>query len=597
MRLGPPPRWARMTFLVLVVVLGSLVYGVTTASTPASLGPHNAEYSVTVNSVVTVDLGPLGSVVLQSPLPGGLGVTVTIEEIPNDLTSVESGSTLEALASDVQGYLQFFGGPDETISYVTRALVEDAISRTVAMLLVALALGVAGYFVLGDRRREELGAAATQHTWAIVSAVTITAVVGTVVVTDRAQTRLDEVGEEASAVFAGTPLEGARITGRLSGVIDTYGGQLISVYRQNEDFYAGADRNLAAAWAARAERDDLAAARLRDTTASSGEDARDGAPGAGQDGPPGSAATEEPADGRDDAAERPTEGPDSSADDSDVVTLLLVSDLHCNTGMSPLIETAARLSGAEIILNGGDTTINGTSVERFCVESFAGAVPDGARMVQADGNHDSTETSAQARDAGVLVLDGEIVEVAGMRILGDRDPKETRIGQGSASVTGETYTEAGERLAEVACAADEPVDLLLIHTPAVGTPVLESGCAPVQISGHTHTRQGPVRQGAGVLYVSGSTAGSVSGQATVGPLNGDAEMTVFRFDRTTRTMLDYRVIRVSPDGSAQVGARLAFPTPDPDAAGAEEGAADDEPGTDEPGTDAAPDGSPDSDEG
>lgn len=567
-----PPRWARWTMAGLLVVLSSAFFGVTTASTEASLGPHNARYEVTTNAILTVDLGPLGTVQLQSPLPLGLGATVTIEEIPNDLVAVDSSATLDALATDVEGYLQFFAGPGETVSFVAGALVEEAIRRTVAAILVVVAVGVLGYFVLGAPRRRELGAAATRHTWGVTAAVLVGVMVGGVVLVERATTRLDEVGAEASEVFEGTALEGARITGRLSGVIDAYGGQLLGVYRANEDFYAEANRNLTGAWQARAEHADADAALLQrnlpqpeSVEGGTQDDAEQSAPSGTPTDAPSDSATPEPTGTATDAAtDDPTPDATDEAtappeEDEDIVTLLVVSDLHCNTGMSPLIRSLATMSGADVLLNGGDTTINGTTVERFCVESFAGAVPDGARMVQADGNHDSALTSDQARDAGVTVLDGSVVEVAGVRILGDSDPNETRIGQGSTSVSGETYLEAGERLRDVACSEREPVDLLLIHTPRVGEAVMESGCVPFQISGHLHRRSGPLQVGEGMRYISSSTAGSVEGQATVGPLNGDAEMTVFRFDLSTRTMLDYQVVQVRPDASASVGARVTVP--------------------------------------
>ena len=51
-----------------------------------------------------------------------------------------------------------------------------------------------------------------------------------------------------SAVFDGTPLEGAEVTGRLGGVIDTYGGQVIAELRKNEEFYAKANTSLEVAW-------------------------------------------------------------------------------------------------------------------------------------------------------------------------------------------------------------------------------------------------------------------------------------------------------------------------------------------------------------
>lgn len=555
-RLPVPPRWVRYTLAGLLVVVACVVYGVTTASVQASLGPHNASYEVTTNSIITVDLGPLGTVQLESPLPLDLGATVRIEEIPNDLTSVNSATTLDALAADVQSYLQFFSGPEATVSYIAKALLQDAGRRAGIALGVVLLVGAVGYLALGAARRRELGEPLARGTWAITAVVVVGAVVGGAVVANRATTSLDEAGAQASAVFDGTALEGARITGRLSGVIDTYGGQLVGVYRDNETFYAQANNNLTAAWQQRTEQDHAAADLLAGNAASASGPAGSGEttgptsePTGGESGPSAEPASAEPA-----SAEPTTE-----SNEQHVVTLLMISDLHCNTGMSPLITNLATLSGAQVVLNGGDSTINGTAVERFCIDSFAGAVPKGATMVQADGNHDSAITSAQARQAGVTVLDGNIVEVKGIRILGDSDPKETRIGQGSTSVAGETYAEAGERLRDVACEAKDPVDLLLVHTPYVGTPVLAAGCVPVQLSGHLHARSGPQVVGQGIRYVSSTTAGALEGAATIGPLSGTAEMTVFRFDRERRVMLDYRVVAVHPDGSVEVGAPMTFP--------------------------------------
>jgi len=64
-----------------------------------------------------------------------------------------------------------------------------------------------------------------------------------------------------------------------------------------------------------------------------------------------------------------------------------------------------------------------------------------------------------------------------------------------------------------------------------------------------------------VRYVSSSTAGATLGLPTVGPLKGNAEMTVLRWDPESRRFVDYQVIVVRPDKSAFVGYRLPFPEP------------------------------------
>ena len=622
-----PPRWVRYTLSALALLVPCVVFGVTTATANLSLGPHEARYEVSTDSLVVVDLGPLGTLEIDSPLPAGLGARITVEEIPADLTAFDQATTIAALTQDLQGYLQFFGGPQDTIEQVTRSLVADAARRTGLAVLVVAAAGTGLYFLLGGSRRRELGDVLAPRTWEITAGVVVvTLVFGALSASAEEPAATDS--RPASAVFAGTPLEGARITGRLAGVVDTYGGMLMNAYKDNEAFYARANTALGVAWD---ERDVLeeAAAAQREAEEQAARDAAteppaEGEPGvdgdvtgeaAGADGeaadPAGAAPSgsegDQATEDTDDAGARrgatptggPTESPTPTPED-ELVSMLVVCDLHCNIGMTPLIRTAAERSGASIVLNAGDTTMNGTSVEQFCVNSFTSAVPDGATMVVADGNHDSVETSAQERKRGVKILDGDVIEIDGVRILGDRDALETRIGSGSKAARPETPAQQAERLAQTACDAKDGVDLLLVHSPRAGNEALETGCVPLQVSGHTHRRSGPEQFGLGIRYVNASTAGAESGEPTVGPLKGVAEMTVLRFDPVLREFVDWQLVQVFPDGSAQVSAREAFPVPVPEevldggAEGTEEpdgtGAGESTDGTDDTGGADVPDG-------
>jgi len=504
-----PPRWLRWTLVVATAVAACVAFGVTTATATLSLGPHEAVYEVDTDGLVVADLGPLGTIEIDSPLPLGLGVDVTVKEIPADLTAVEGASTLDRLVGDLDQYLQFYNTPEVTIEAVARALAGDAVRRTLVALAVVALAGWGVRVLLGAARRRELAEWAASRTWRLAAGTAVVALVATTVVSGDVDP--PRAGRPATEVFAGTALEGARITGRLAGVVDDYGGQLTALYDENEAFYAEARGELSTAWDSwdirHAVRTNL------------GQEAADG---------------------------------------EDVVSMLIVSDLHCNTGMSGLIEESAVRSGADVVLNAGDTTMNGTAVEKTCVDSFAAAVPEGVPMVVADGNHDSVLTSQQEAAHGQIILDGGVVEVAGVRILGDRDVLETRIGEGTSVARERTPAEQAAELAETAC-AENGVDLLLIHTPPVGTPALETGCVPFQVSGHTHRRAGPEQVGQGIRYVSSSTAGAASGQPTVGPLRGTAEMTVLRFDPDTREMLDTQLVEVTPDGRAVVHDRVPVP--------------------------------------
>ncbi|GHG50785.1 hypothetical protein GCM10011331_13720 [Flavimobilis marinus] len=596
----------RWTLAVLACLLVALVYGFGTARADLSLGPHEARYAVTFDDTVVVDLGPLGTLEIDSPLPWVLGVDIEVKEIPADLQAVQS--SLAGLEEDLAAYVQFFAGPQTTVAEVAEQLIANAALRFGGAVLVLAVVGGLGYVLLGRARRDELAGRLAPRTGQLVGGVLVAVLVVTSSTSARPRT---PVGVPASAVFADTPLEGARITGRLSGIIDTYGAQVLDVYRDNERFYDDAERAVRVAWAERAAQEERAATLLAAATApragDMGGQVDGGESGPADDGAPEDAGTPE-GDAAPDGAAAPTppapepvsdpsppatpsttpstdptndpsteatptdsgerlagvgeavpEDADGQAVEADLVPLLVVSDLHCNVGMARAITAVAELSRAQVILDAGDTTMNGTSVERFCVSAFADAAPRGVPYVISTGNHDSAETGAQARAAGMTVLDGEVVEVAGVRILGDADPNETRPGQATRATGEETPQEAGVRLADVACAAD--VDLLLIHTPYVGSTTLDRGCAPVQVSGHLHRRVGPVQHGLGMRYGSASTAGAVEGELTIGPLRGVAQMTVLRFDPEARRMVDLRVVTLAPSGAVEVGAAVRFPRP------------------------------------
>ena len=190
--------------------------------------------------------------------------------------------------------------------------------------------------------------------------------------------------------------------------------------------------------------------------------------------------------------------------------------------------------------------------------TFARAVPAGVELVTSPGNHDSAETSRNYARAGATVLDGDVVEVDGLRILGDSDPNETRVGAGGTAQAGK------ESAAEEARAPRRRrVRRRRRRRPAAHphpgrrrATLWTSGCVPAQISGHLHRRYGPERVDGAVRYISSSTAGATLGQPTVGPLNGVAEMTVLRWDPDTPTV---RRLPAGPGATGRDRDRLAPP--------------------------------------
>ncbi|MDR0482534.1 MAG: metallophosphoesterase family protein [Cellulomonadaceae bacterium] len=503
----------------LVVVLACAAFGIATAHADGYVGPHKAHFAVAVAQPITVDVGPLGTVQMESPV-APLGARVTIGEIPADVTEITPSATMAGLSSDLGAYLQFMSDPAATIRAAVRSLVVDASIRTALAILVVVGVVMGVRLALGPVRRRELAATASNPRTMTTAAVATLSIVGLGIFAADSPEFITEpiVG---SPVFNGTALAGTRVTGRLASVIDVYGSQLIDVYNNNEKFYAEAQESMEHAWDQRARNDIMVNIARASTPRFAGDDSA-------------------------------SDGPEQ------YVTVLVVSDLHCNMSMTPLMNSIAKRAGVNLVINAGDTTMNGTSVEKVCVDSFNGIRPPGVPMVTITGNHDSADTAKAARDKGQIVLDGDAVEVAGLRILGTGDPKATRVGQGSTAVGAETREEVAEAMAQTACESRD-VDLLLIHTPRDGNVALDSGCVPFQMSGDTHRRHDPDVVGQGIRYVSASTAGAASGKLTVGPLGGTAEMAVFRFDTETRRFVSWKLVEVNPDKSASVSRWLPIP--------------------------------------
>ena len=561
-----PRRALHLALAIVALVVGSGVFAVSTASADASFGPHGARYEVTLDRRLVVDLGPLGTIQMPSPAPRPLGVHVVVGEIPDDVQAVDDSTSVAALAGEADKYLQFFADPDAVVSQVVTGLAQDAARRFALCLLGAAAVTGAGAVLVGRERGRVLVVAATPWTGPAAAGVIVVLVLGSVVV----GTRPMPLEGRPSTALAQTSFSDVRVTGRLAGAVDSFGATLVKMYRDNEAYYAEADANLVAAWDARDADGRLAALEPPGTSGF-------------LEGEPGAETSPDESSGAETSAE---DGPGAGSDadqsaEPDVVTMLVVADIHCNTGMSPLIRTAVERSGASIVLHAGDATIDGTGVEKICVTSVTKAAR-GTTVVFAGGNHDSAETAAQFAAAGAVVLRGSTQTVDGVTFLGDLDPYESRSGQPYRLVGPTTEQEEVDALETAAC--EQRPDILLVHTPRVGMPVLESGCVPYQISGHLHRRVGPEADGPGVLYVNSSTAGAVENQLTVGELHGTAEMTVLRYDRANHRMLDYRVVQVMTDRSATVGPWTPYPQPTgTEDSGAEEPSIE-QPGTETPGT-------------
>jgi predicted phosphodiesterase len=205
---------------------------------------------------------------------------------------------------------------------------------------------------------------------------------------------------------------------------------------------------------------------------------------------------------------RAGESVQSLAPGVETVRVLHVSDIHLNPQAFEVIEQIVDQFAIDVVVDTGDINDWGTVLETRFVELIEDV---GVPYVYVRGNHDSRVTAAAVgRQDGAVVLDDDTVTVAGIRFWGIGDPRftpdksragsgedEQEVAEGYASEVAELLSEADD---------DEPVDIALVHDPAVAEEL--GGVVDLVLAGHTHERE--VRDlGDGTeLRIEGSTGGA-----------------------------------------------------------------------------------------
>lgn len=567
--------------LVLLLLTGavSLLVGLSTATASSPVGPHEAQWSTTLNSRLTLDLGPLGTISHASPA-GPFGVDVVIGEIPGEFSSsqVDTDSLGQALSADGSSYLTLISRPELTVQAGVYSLVADGLRRAGLIESVILCLVAAGRLATGGRLRDTIRDGLS-GTWAspLIGVTAVVTVLGLLVPALRSDTvpgtRLD--------VLAHTPLAQARLSGRVADVVQAYGDQIVGRLESNQAFYAQVDANLAAAWQASQEvggvvdvtaasgavdtaavrrQADAAEARNRaaapsPSPSSSASPGASPGPGASSSAAPGASPGVPP---QESATPALSTGAQAVAEYGRT-TAVLTTDLHCNLDVIALAGRLDELSGARIHLDDGDLTMTGSSPEQVCVDALTDAIPSGVVRVATIGNHDSEDTANQLRARGWTVTDGTVQTAAGLRILGDVDADRSPAG-GTYQRGSENSAQIGARLARTSCKAGADVDVVLIHQPYTFGPLVSEGCAPLLLAGHVHQERGmSVTQG-GNAVVAQLISGAGKGGTSIGPVTQDAYLHVLSFDENG-ALRGWRAVVIHPDASVTVGAWNGVPEP------------------------------------
>jgi predicted MPP superfamily phosphohydrolase len=172
--------------------------------------------------------------------------------------------------------------------------------------------------------------------------------------------------------------------------------------------------------------------------------------------------------------------------DPGTVRVLHISDLHLNPSAWSVIQTVAKEFDVNFVVDTGDIDDWGTQVESSYVDSIGTLkVP----YVFVSGNHDSTVTTdAVARQANARVLQNGVITLDGLTIAGIGDPLFTpdKAGQPVGDRQQELLLGAGTKLANTIQGYGKPVDMALVHDPAMAPPL--AGTVPLILAGHIHRR-------------------------------------------------------------------------------------------------------------
>jgi predicted phosphodiesterase len=243
--------------------------------------------------------------------------------------------------------------------------------------------------------------------------------------------------------------------------------------------------------------------------------------------------------------------PEGDALEEDVA-ILHVSDVHLNPLGLELARSLAEQFDVDAIVDTGDLTSFGLPVEQRIGE-LVSEMPVPYYLVP--GNHDSfANRKALDEYPNMTVVDGEVVTIGGVRILGFADPLYTTEG-------GAPYERAREERArqadDVAAAVRrERPDVLAVA--GLDQAVSSAGMVPLVISGDVHERSAAEEDGTLMLTV-GSTGATGLGSFTV-DTGRSYEAEILRFTKGVLVALDY-VTLDGVTGSFTVN-RVRYPVPD-----------------------------------
>lgn len=179
--------------------------------------------------------------------------------------------------------------------------------------------------------------------------------------------------------------------------------------------------------------------------------------------------------------------------------VLHVSDIHNNPVAMELVERVAASFAVDLVIDTGDITDFGTPLE---VELLSRLDDWPVPYVIVLGNHDSPAIANHlAAIPAVTLLKGEVVEIAGLKIMGISDPAAQR--ETMLPAEPEELAAAVDQGEQLLARSGKP-DILAVHEQRLALPF--AGKVPVILHGHSHSPQ--IREIEGSVVIDAGTSGA-----------------------------------------------------------------------------------------
>ncbi len=244
-----------------------------------------------------------------------------------------------------------------------------------------------------------------------------------------------------------------------------------------------------------------------------------------------------------------------------VIRVLHVSDLHLGEHAWDIIGSVTRQYSIDLIVDSGDITDHGLAAENYFLQRIAALrVP----YVWVRGNHDSLVTQeAMEQIPNVVVLDGKVKTVKGIRFLGAGDPRFTPAWRREIPPEdAQAVARQALALSKVAKNSRPAVDAIVFHD-STGAPFFD-GLASLLLTGHGHERLNLVLPKGSRLMQEGTTGGA-GFRALKYDKPQPVQLSVLYLDRTTRELQAWDEISLGGLGltSARIDRHQVKPDEEP----------------------------------